>query len=340
MPARPTIGDVAARAGVSVATVSRALRGLENVNPDTRRKVEEAASALEYVVDSRASSLASGRTNTIGLVAPLFHRWYASQTAAGLERALAVAGMDLLVYSIDIATPALPVLHERFRGRRVDGIVFVDVNFEEAEFDGLKALEVPLVTIGSRTTAAHSLTIDEAGAIGVAVDHLVGLGHHRLGYVGGKQPRENYSPVNETRELGVRSAMAAAGLDPDRLEVFDGGFSSEGGQRVLGELLERPEPMPTALVCGSDEMAMGVLAEAWHRGVDTPESLSVVGFDGHELASLFGLTTVGQPVREKGALAAELILGSLRCDGGAPIRHVEVPVELLVRRSTAPPAGA
>ncbi len=338
MVPRSTIDDVARLAGVSVATVSRALRGLPNVSPATRKRVESAAAELTYTVDARASSLASGRTHTIGLVAPWFDSWYESKVISGLEGVLAPAGYDLLVYAIKTSVRPMPILRERVRSRTVDGIISIDVFFDEEDADGLRAFGVPLVLIGSRLSYGHSVNIDNHHGAALATSHLLELGHRRILYVGGAQDNEMLSPVSGARETGVRQAIRDAGFDDaEVLEVsLDGGFSIAGGTRVMKRLVERADPMPTGIVCGSDEMAMGLIAEARRNDISIPEQISVVGFDDHDLADVLGVTTVRQEVYEHGETAGRLVLETLGDDAPDSFVHIDAPLELVVRSSSGP----
>ena len=316
-----------------MATVSRALRGLDNVNEETQRLVEESARALDYVVDSRASSLASGRTNTIGVVAPLFHTWYASRVVAGIAETIAAGGYDLLVYSVENITQPLESLNRSLRGQRVDGLVFVDVQFDHDAQQVLGELQVPFATVGYTTANGHAITIDEEAAARMATQHLIELGHENLIFLGSAQPGELSSPVSTLREAAVRKTASAAGLHGAAIPFHDGSFTIEGGQRVARDLLASNE-RPTGVVCASDEMAVGFISEVWHQGCSIPGDFSVVGFDGHEMAPLFDLTTVNQNVFDKGVRAAEAVLASLE-DCSCAIEHVEAPLELIVRGSTA-----
>ncbi len=339
MASRSTIGDVASLAGVSVATVSRALRGLPNVSSLTKARVEAAALELDYIVDARASSLASGRTHTIGLVAPWFDSWYESKVISGLEGVLAPAGYDLLLYAIKTSVRPVQTLRERVRGRTVDGIVCIDVFFDEEDVEGLREFGVPMVLIGSRLSFGHSLTIDNLRGASAAAEHLLQLGHRRLLYVGGTQKSELVSPVSDLRAQGVAKAITDAGLDvAEVLEVAnDGAFSLAGGRKVMRRLQQRSEPLPTGVICGSDEMAMGLLSEARTSGLSVPEDLSVVGFDDHDLADVFGLTTIRQGIYATGEMAGRLILDTLAAGEDLPYSHIEMPISLVERDSTAPP---
>jgi len=333
---RPTIEDVAARAEVSVATVSRALRGLPNVAPATRDRVRSAADELRYEVDPQASRLATGRTMTIGLVAPLFGLWYADRVVAGAETVLAEAGYDLLVASVH-DRPTLDAFLDRTRsfGRRIDGALVIDLYADGHQLARLSELAVPVVTVGEDLGHFASVTIDNQRAAREATEHLIGLGHTRIGLVGGTQTEGYLSPVPQRRQQGWEDAQRAAGIEPDSGLVVDGQFTAEGGRAAMARLLALPEP-PTAVFCASDRMAIGALHTAHRLGFRVPGDLSVVGFDDDDLALAFELTTMGQPVEALGADAATALLDAI---GGtvlerAPRVH---PVALAVRDTTGSP---
>jgi len=341
---RSTITDVATEAGVSVATVSRALRGLPNVSEPTRKRVHEAARKLSYTIDSRASSLASGRTGLVGLVAPLFGSWYTGQVVAGVESALAEAGLDLLVYSVDRPENRHAILLERVVTRRIDGLILVDFFVDPDRRDDLDGLNVPTVVIGEKVARWGSLSIDNVAGGRLAAEHLLALGHRSIAYMGGQQ-RDNYrSPVTNDRRAGAAQAWSDAGLDPTEIRNIDGGYTVDGGAAAFDDL-RAMDPMPTAVFSASDEMAVGLLAAARAAGVRVPEDLSIVGFDDHDVSAPLGLSTIRQSPQTAGAQAVELLAGALDVDASAPHAdsqaavHIEMPLELVVRSSTGVPSA-
>lgn len=333
-----TINDVAERAGVSVATVSRALRGLPNVSPATRERVANAAADLSYAADARASSLASGRTSVIGLVAPEFGSWYAAQTTAGVEIRLAEWGYDLLVYSLNPNEDRHAALGERIGTGRVDGLLMVDFFVGDSQESAAILKRVPLVTTGERIAGASSVTIDNVVGGAKAMQHLIDLGHRKIAYVGGNIPRRAVQgPTDHNRLVGANQALEAAGLDPID-GAIDGGYSVEGGRQAFARMWT-DNPDITAVFCGSDEIAVGLIVEARRSGVSVPGDLSVVGFDGHDMAEPFGLTTIQQQVRANGALAADLLLAKINEPDIEP-EHIVASTELVVRTSTSPAPGS
>lgn len=332
MPA--SIGDVAEHAGVSVATVSRALRGLPNVAPSTRARVLEAAARLGYVADARAAGLASGRTRTIGVAVPLIGPWFFSQVLAGVEAVVTDRDLDLLVLTVDddagrqrLASGA------RLRGR-VDGVIAVDVALTEEQRATLAANDLPAVLVGLRGEDLPCVLVDNVEVGRTATEHLLSLGHTRIGLVGHARDDPLRFSVPEERRRGYHEALAAAGIDPDPRLELDGNFSIPGGAEAAEALLALPEP-PTAILAMSDEMAFGCLRLARQRGLAVPGDLSVVGVDDHDVAAAWDLTTVSQPVQGMGEQAAELLLAVIDAGATAPA-HLTVPSRLRVRGTTGP----
>lgn len=332
------IEDVAREAGVSTATVSRALRGLPNVSEVTRSTVLRVAAELGYVVSRSASTLASGRTLAVAVVSPYVERWFFSQLIAAVEGELRGSGFDALLIGLrqpdGVREPFEP---ETLRGR-VDAVVVLTVPLTGNELDGVRRLDLPTVYVGASVPGAMSVRIDDMAVARFATEHLLELGHTRIAYVGGDPQEQINFNAPADRRAGWMAALRGAGLEPeDRYEV-PGLFTAAGGL-AAGKKLLALDPRPTAVFAASDEMAFGVLAAAHRAGIDVPGELSVIGVDGHDLAPLVGLTTVEQPVARQGALAAQLVLAAVRGDQPRPQEHVVVPVHLELRTTTAPPGS-
>lgn len=326
------IEDVARAAGVSTATVSRALRGLPHVTDATRERVRAVAAELGYVATPSARSLATGRTRTIGLLSPWVSHWFFANVIEGAERALREQDHDALLYTFDVFElgPRRRVETHVLRGR-VDGVLVVGLPLEDAEVADLDALGRPLVFVGAGPTDRCTVRIDEVAVAHLAVRHLLELGHRRIAYVSGHP--DDVSPWSAAvlRTHGWREAMTEAGLRTD-LQA-NGNFDMPGGRAATHELLDR-HPDVTAVFASSDEMAMGVVVAARERGLRIPQDLSVIGVDGHELGEVVGLTSVAQDVLAQGREAARLVL---RVIAGEPVPvRVTPPVRLVVRSSTGP----
>ena len=332
---RHTISDIALAAGVSVATVSRALRNLPNVAPATRRRVVEVADELQYELHPQASRLASGRTSTVGVAAPLFGTWFPSRALGGINSVLAKAGYDLLISMMTAPEDRRRFLREaRSFCRRVDGVILIDtfVSAEGISADSL--FNRPVVAIGERLAGAGSIAIDNRLAARRAVEHLIELGHERIGFVAGPIIRQLPTPVPEQRRLGYEDALRDAGLRIDPSRAVQGDGLAGGGARALHQLMGSDNP-PTAVFCMTDEMAFGTLEAARSRGMAVPGDLSIVGFDDHDLADALGLTTMRQSVGEMGERAAEQVLALI--DGREPVSDITWDVPLVVRATTAAP---
>ncbi|MFD4878921.1 LacI family DNA-binding transcriptional regulator [Streptomyces sp. NPDC058420] len=331
-----SINDVARAAGVSASTVSRALRGRAGVSEEVRERITEVAVQLGYTASRSASSLASGRTYTIGVLVPYVGRWFFGTVLDAAEKVFSAAGYDVLLYNL-----GSPDIRKRFFTRlpvrkRVDAVLTLLIPDEE-ESAALRSLGVPLATtVGGARPGFTVVGIDDRVGTESAVRHLVNLGHRRIGMISGASgPLHWTTPVE--RRTAYLDVLAAAGIAHDPALEADGDYTVEGGERAMTELLAAARP-PTAVFAQSDEMAMGALRALRRHRLRVPEDVSVVGFDDHELSDVVGLTTVAQPVAEQGAQAARLLLRQLdEPDAEPPAEQVRMPIRLVLRESTAPP---
>ncbi|MFP4148360.1 MAG: LacI family DNA-binding transcriptional regulator [Nitriliruptoraceae bacterium] len=332
-----TIEDVAREARVSVATVSRALRGLPNVAPSTRARVLGAAQRLRYVADPTAVRLAGGRRLALGLVVPMLGQWFYSRLYSGIETVARLHGYDVLPFAIPGPEGAGRFLQELPYRKRVDGLIVADVPFATEQFDRVRDTGEPVVTLGMLVPGAWGLAVDNVAVGRTATEHLLALGHRRIAVIGGLEDDPFHFSIPLERYRGYREALEAAGIAPDPALSVPGHFSADGGAEAMHVLLERTRP-PTAVFSCSDEMAIGAIQVARDAGLRVPEDLSVIGVDGHDLSAYVGLTTIEQDVTEQGEKVAELALDRLRSgdDPGEDV-HLVHPTRLVVRRTTAPP---
>lgn len=329
-PGQPTMTDVARTAGVSAQTVSRALRGSPNVNPETKRRVLAAVEQVGYRFNSAARALSSGRSHTLGLVLLASGGYYSrSAVTAGVEAAAGEAG-----YAVNIATIAAldTGLMERalskLADQGVDGFVIavplisVTPKMEDITRD------IPTVTLdGSRTAGARVLGIDQQEAGRVATQHLLDLGHRQVWHISGP---DEWIEARQRRQ-GWQECLAAAGIEaPPPLE---GDWSPDSGHRQ-GQIIAMI-PEVTAVFAASDEMAFGVIRALRERGRSVPDDVSIVSVDDIALAAYCHppLTTVRQDFYRYGAAAVDLLL---RGDD-AGVDESVVTASLSVRASTAPP---
>ena len=333
------IEEVARLAGVSTATVSRALSGNAHVSPATRLKVEAAALELDYVVSSNASSLASGRTRNIGVVVPFLNRWFFSSVLEGAQQSLLRHGYDLTLYNLSGDGDERHSVFEHFLLRqRVDAVIAISLELTESEVTRLHALRKPLVGVGGPIPGVRTLTIDDGAVARLATEHLLALGHTRIAHIGGNKDYDLDFHLPTTRRGGYESALEDAGI-PVIEELFQpADFTIKGGYQAAKQLLGRAHNRPTAIFAASDEMAIGSILAARDLGLAVPRDVSVIGIDDHDLADFFGLSTIAQFPQGQGAQAVEILMDQLH-----PGQHDQaalntpMPFELIVRSSTARP---
>ena len=331
--AKVTLADVARLAGVGVGTASRALSGSARVAPETRAKVREVADRLQYVVSPDAAGLARGRTGRVALVVPHLSRWFFGEVAEGVHAALRVADLDLLLYPIG-AVQERHAFFERLPARRkVDAVIVIGFPVDEAERRRLELMGVHIVAAGGQSAAYPYVRIDDYAAGRQAMDHLIFLGHRRIGMLEARDPDQ--PDLKPPRSDAYHRALADHGIEPDPDLVVVSDWGGEQGAQAMSRLLGLRHP-PTAVYAHSDEVALGALRTIRRAGLDVPGDLSVVGIDDHPLAALTDLTTVRQSAYEQGVKAAEMLIGLLREDPDIEL-SVTLPTELVVRRSTAPP---
>ena len=325
-----TIEDVAAAAGVSVATVSRALRGLPNVAPSTREKVRLVAEQLRYRADPSASRLAAGRTRTVAMAVPVLDSWYFSQVMAGAEAVLAAEGYDLLLFTVNTDEAR----RRAFSGpllKRADALVLVDLRLTDEESRRL-VRSGPVASIGFEIEGASTVMVDDVGVGRQATEHLLGLGHTSIGLMHGLTDDPLRFAVPERRREGYRAALAGAGIAHRPEHEVSGDFSVVGGREAMAAMLDLDDP-PTAVFAMSDEMAFGALGALWERGLSCPGDVSIIGVDDHDVAEVLGLTTIQQEVAQHGAIAARAVLDQL--DDGAGARRHLAATAMVERRTTA-----
>lgn len=324
----PTIYQVAQLAGVSIATVSRALRGSELVAPATRERIEQAARQLHFVPSRSARSLAEGRQAANGIVFPDLSGPYYAEVVLGYEEAAAELGRSVLI----LATHRRPNAAELVRdlASRVDGMVIMGRTVSDDVVREIAASGVPVVLLARPA-------VDDLDAIGAEntrparelTDHLLAHGYQRFGFLG--DPAS--SPDVERRWLGLLEALADAGSPAPEAPV-PCALDENAGQAAARKLLGGGPAMPDVLVCANDEIALGAMAAAEELGIAVPGDLAITGWDDIMAARHVrpALTTLRQPMRELGAQAARTL--DLRLtDPGAPAARTALPTELVVRTS-------
>jgi LacI family repressor for deo operon, udp, cdd, tsx, nupC, and nupG len=333
-----SIEDVARQAGVSIATVSRALRGLPDVAAATRDRVLAAAADLNYVASPFAARLASGRTTTVGLVVPFVNRWFFAEVIATVETELRRGGFDLLLYNLGDEAGRSRFFDVMPMRKRVDGVLIASLVLDDAEFGALTALNRPVGLLGLERDGFLSARIDDVGAARGAVDHLIADGRRRIALIGGDtdDPMAFTPPLH--RRDGYRDALQAAGLPIEPELEHLGYFTVEGGRAAARRLLAQDEP-PDAIFAESDEMAYGALREIHAAGLSVPGDIAVIGFDDQPLSDLMDLSTVRQPVADQALDVTTRLLALIADDSDELARDpaVVLPTELIVRGSSVRP---
>jgi len=328
-----TLADVARLAGVSPATASRALSNHPHVAAATRLRVQQAADSLAFVVSPDASRLASGTTGRVAVVVPHLSRWFFGALLEGVESVLRAAGVDLLLYCVGGVADRRAFFDRLPARRKVDAIVVVGFAADAREHERLELMGVGIVAAGGQVASHPFVRIDDHVAGRQAVDHLIHLGHRRIGMIAAIDPEErDEHPTG--RSTAYREALADAGIpiDEDLVAVVEWG--GDGGAQGMAQLLGCRVP-PTAVYAHSDEVALGAVRTLRRAGLRVPEDVSVIGIDDHPLADLADLTTVGQPARQQGEVAGRMVLASMR--GEEMGSGVTLPTRLVLRGSTAPP---
>ena len=330
---RVTIKDVSREAGVSIKTVSRVLNNERYVGQETRERVRAAVSALNFRPSAAARSLAGKRSYQIALICDNPSPYYVYEMQSGIRDRCVVDGVRMIAqpYDRDSST-LLDDVENLVDATNVDGLILTPPVTEYAPvLDLLARRRVKFVRVspGDNVDLTASSFIDNRRAARAMTEHLIALGHRRIGFVRG---HPDY-PTSTQRFDGYAAGLAAAGIAVDAALVREGRFDFASGSRAAEALLDLTHS-PTAIFASSDDMAAGVLAAAHARGVAVPSALSVAGFDDTALASVVWppLTTIRQPTRAMGFAAADLLLAS---DDVPPERR-EIPFELMVRGSTGP----
>ncbi|MBL0144117.1 MAG: LacI family DNA-binding transcriptional regulator [Betaproteobacteria bacterium] len=331
------LSDVARMAGVSLATASRTLSEPEIVHPETRQRVHDAVAKLGYVPHGAARALATKRSRTVGVVIPTLDNPIFASSVQAMQQRLAQDGYTLLLggHEYDLAAEAGVVLALVERG--VDGIVLVGTDHDASVYRMLDKERIPYELTWTLDERGHHYCLgfsNRAAAAQVAL-HVIDLGHRRIAMISGHT--ESNDRARE-RVAGVRDTLRAHGLALPNTLLVETEFSIHRGREALRAVLAA-EPRITAVVCGNDILALGVLIEAAARGIAVPKALSVTGFDDIDLAHEWspGLTTVRLPVSEIGRRAAERMLA--RIAGKDVARTEEVQVEFIARGSTGPSPG-
>jgi len=333
-----TMRDVAERAGVSVTTVSHVMNATRPVSDDVARRVRQAMDDLEYQPNLLARSLRKGQSLAIGMVVPDSVNPFFAEVAHGIEDTGFAEGYTVVLCNSGGDLERELVYVSKLVERQVDGIVIVAAGLSSERICDLQDRSVPVVVVDRRlngvAAGVDSVLVDNERGGWLATQHLLELGHRRIGCITGPF---DLTPSAE-RVTGYRRALEEAGIAYDSTLVVRGDFQHASGFTAASQLLSLPGP-PTAIFACNDLMAMGAIGAATASGRRVPDDLSIAGFDDVRLAAFTNpaLTTIAQPKFEMGKLAASLLVARIK---GADIepRHYTLDVHLVVRASTGPVA--
>ncbi|WP_323179514.1 MULTISPECIES: LacI family DNA-binding transcriptional regulator [unclassified Streptomyces] len=341
MPAaqrHPTMTDVAERAGVSASTVSRTLRGLSNVSPDVRVRVEQAARELNFAISRHASSLVTGRTGIVAVLVPTLNSWFMGSALSSLGPLLRAAGLELAVYVIPDLAERASFFEQLPARRNADALLVFSFDLTDEESARLDDLGMPVIYASQHADERPSVYVDDVAGARHGTRHLLNLGHRRIAFVQ-TVGATGFSFSSHERLLGYQQALTEADVPLDDSLVVATPFPYKRGvTEALGKLLSLREP-PTAVFAEQDELAASVIWTLRKSRIEVPERMSVLGFDDQPVAEWFDLSTVAQSPSDMGRMVGELALELINDPDADPKRHIVLPTHLIPRATTAPAPG-
>ncbi len=329
------IREIARRAKVSTATVSRTINRVPTVDPQLAKRVWKVVDELGYYPNTQARALVSGRTRIFGLIVSDMTNPFFPEIVQSFEDIAVEHGYEILLTSTVHDPKRMEGSVRRMIERRVEGVAILTFGMEESLLEGLRFRKVPLVFIdvGPRLPHVCNIKIDYQRGIRQAVQHLAALHHERIAFISG--PLSLPSAV--TRKTAFESSLREIGMEPDPELVLEGDHTMEGGMRAFAEL-KATRTLPTAVMCSNDMTAIGVIREAYERGVSVPRELSVIGFDDIRLSRFFipPLTTIQMSQVEIARLAFRALVSEVERENPSPEgTEYVLNTDLVVRNSTA-----
>jgi LacI family transcriptional regulator len=329
-PKRTRLSEVARDAGVSPATASRAFAQPELLNQETLARVRASAVRLGYLIDGAARALASGRSMTIAAVVPTLDSAIFSRAVQAMQVALAKEGYQLLVASHEYSAAAEADAVRTLLSRGVDGIMLVGAERQSTTRELIASVGIPVVLTWCNLPDFHCVSVDNHRAGQLAAQHLIGLGHRRIGVVIG---RTEFNDRQKARLSGIMDALEAAGVDLPEWLVTRQPMTLAGGRSGCATLMELQKP-PTAIIGGIDLLAIGSIAELHARDIHVPRSMSIVGIDDLEMSAHISpsLTTVHVPTGLIGLNAAGNLMRQIA--GATTPVQTELAIALVARKSS------
>ncbi len=328
-----TIYDVAARAGVSISTVSQTINRPGRVNARTRERVLQAIEDLAYVPKATAVTHARRGVGRIGVLAPFTSYDSYRRRLMGVLTESDGANRDVVIYDHESAAASTsPLLRTLPATGRLDGLLIMGLPIDDVLAENLLSWRLPTVLVDTSRPEFSTVNVDDDEGGAMAARHLLERGHRSFAFV--QEPQESFAFLSQgqRRNRGFLRTVAEAGIDPETVRTVLTTNDIAGGHAALDEVLGL-RPVPTAVFAHHDILAAGLLLECRRRGVRVPADLAVVGFDNGGIAEAAGLTTIGQPFEQSGQLGARL-LADLVSGASEPVQHIVLALELIVRDST------
>jgi DNA-binding LacI/PurR family transcriptional regulator len=328
----PTIYDVAERSGLSIATVSRVLNSPDRVSEVSRRKVMEAIDYLRFVPNAEARARVLQSTGRIGVITPFFTSPSFIDRLRGVASALSNSRYELVIYTVDSKERLTNYLATLPLRGNLDGLIVISLPVDDDSAQRLLLNRLETVFIEYAHANFSSILVNDKAGGRLAAEHLLAKGHRRCAYVYfGEQPAYSIHPELQ-RFAGFQEALIENGVALPDAYIKYVPVSRKGIREKLSELFELPEP-PTGIFAPSDDLAIRVIHLARDLGFQTPHDISVIGFDGIEIAEHIDLTTITQLLPESGQMAVELLLARL-ADPKRPIQQIQIQVHLDERGTT------
>ena len=327
--------DVAQRAGVSVATVSRVLNGSDKVIEETRERVLQACQELDYSLHLAAQRLRLGKTNTICVILPFLTLPSIVERLRGVQEALLDSGYDLIPFNVGSPEMRDSRLFDLANRSRTDGLLIISMPINDKQTARIINNDMPVVLIDSDKPEFNRVNVNDQEGGRMAAEHLINLDHRKIGFISShlENPLQFSSTLN--RYHGYCKALDDAGIPINPSYQKEGEHGREEAEEMAISLLQQPDP-PTAIFASSDTKAVGVLDAAKTLNIKVPEQLSVIGYDNIRDAEYLNLTTIQQPLFQAGLVGGETLLRLIDQPQTGP-EEIILPVELVIRETTAPP---
>ncbi len=333
-----TIRDVAKKANVGVGTVSRVLNNSPYVSQATRTRVMAVIEELDYHPSPAARRLALGRTYTIGVIVPFFTRPAFVTRLSGIDEELADTNYDLNLISVNTVEKRDEYFQSAAKFRQVDGMIIIALGLDDDTARNLAQWGTPIVLLDRYHPHLPSVIVDDQAGGRLATEHLITLGHRRIGYISDRFDNPFGFVSSSQRCKGYRAALEAAGIPLDPALHRQGEHGRYVSHQLTLELLEMDDP-PTAIFASSDTQALGVIEAVQSKGLRIPQDISVIGYDDIEIAEHLNLTTISQPLYRSGQIAVNLLLDLI--EGKKPKEvPIILPVEVVRRTTTGPPPAS